>query len=100
MYRTSSYDEDVCRNMRDPEFARGYFLLQMNFPDEEPMTIEQTLIWVIKRMGTTDFANLIGERKQTIDKFLKGERKPKRETLDKFLKPFGLRTVLSVEEVA
>jgi len=100
MYRTSTYDEDFSREIRNPEFARGYFLLQMNFPDEEPMTIEDTLIWIIKRMGTTDFANLVGERKQTIDKLLKGERKPKRETLDKFLKPFGLKTVLSVEEVA
>jgi DNA-binding phage protein len=100
MFRTTTYEEDFSREMRDPEFARGYFLLQMNFPDEDPWTIEETLIFIIKRMGTTDFANLVGERKQTIDKFLKGQRKPKRETLDKFLKPFGLKTVLSVEEVA
>ena len=100
MYRSSTYEEDFSRNMRNPEFARGYFLIQMNFPDEDPMTIEETLIWIIKRMGTTDFAGLVGEQKQSIDKFLKGERKPKRETLDKFLKPFGLKTVLSVEEVA
>ncbi|RLA59029.1 MAG: hypothetical protein DRQ89_14635 [Epsilonproteobacteria bacterium] len=100
MYRSSTYEEDFSRNMRNPEFARGYFLIQMNFPDEDPMTIEETLIWIIKRMGTTDFAGLVGERKQSIDKFLKGERRPKRETLDKFLKPFGLKTVLSVEEVA
>ncbi|TDJ03657.1 MAG: XRE family transcriptional regulator [Deltaproteobacteria bacterium] len=100
MFRTSNFDEDLSRNMRDPEFARGFFLLQMNFPDEDPMTIEETLIFTIKSIGTTDFANLVGERKQSIDKFLKGVRKPKRETLDKFLKPFGLKTVLSVEEVA
>ncbi len=64
------------------------------------MTIEEALHFTIKRMGTSDFAKLVKEQKQTVDKFLKGERHPKQETLDKFLRPFGLKTVLNVKPAA
>ncbi len=67
--------------------------------ENEPMSVEDALRFVIKRMGTTDFANLVGKSKQTIDKFLKEIRNPKRETLDQLLRPFDLRTVVRVESV-
>lgn len=77
-------------------FAKQYLPELIN-DEDEPMSVEDALRFVIKRMGTTDFANLVGESKQTVDKFLKGQRNPKRETLDKFLRPFGLVTVVGVK---
>lgn len=95
MYRSNSYNENFSREMHDPKFAKQYLTELIN----ESMNIEKSLRFVIKRMGTTDFALLVGEPKQTIDKFLKGKRNPKRETLDKFLRPFGLVTVVKVRPI-
>lgn len=63
------------------------------------MSLDEVLRLIAKKMGTTEFADFVGERVQNIDKFIKGERNPKRETLDKFLRPFGLETVLGVKPV-
>ncbi|MBI4042116.1 MAG: hypothetical protein HY391_01435 [Deltaproteobacteria bacterium] len=98
MYRSNSYDETFSKEMRNPEFAQQY-LLELISNEDEPMTIEEALRFAIRRMGTSDFAKLVKEQKQTVDKFLKGERHPKQETLDKFLRPFGLKTVLNVKVV-
>ncbi len=95
MYRTNSYNEEFSREIRNPVFAQAYFSELLNNEDAA-MSVEQALRFVIRRMGTTDFANLVGESKQTIDKFLKGERKPKLETLNKLLRPFNLETKLIV----
>ena len=98
MYRSNSYSERFSKEIRDTEFAQTY-LLALIQDEDEPMTVEEALKLTIGQMGTTDFANLIDERPQTIDKFLKGERSPKRETLDKFLKAFNLKTTLGIEKV-
>jgi hypothetical protein len=66
----------------------------------EAFDLDVVLILIAKRMGTTEFAEFVGERVQNINKFVQGERWPKRETLDKYLKPFGLETVLHVKDVA
>jgi len=95
MYRSSSYDKDFSKDMQDP-VARQQYLIALIHDEDEPMSIEEALRFTIRRMGTVEFANLIGEKKQNVDKFLTEERKLKRETLDKYLLPFGLQTVLDV----
>ena len=64
------------------------------------MALEEVLRLIVKKMGTTDFAEFVGERVQNIDKFIKGKRHPKRETLDKFLRPFGLESTLVVRQIS
>jgi DNA-binding phage protein len=96
MYRNNAYEEDFARDMRDPE-ARQEFLSALIHDKEEPLPVEDALKIVIQRMGVSEFSKLVEAAPQNIDKFLKGERNPKRETLDRFLKPFGLKTVLSVK---
>jgi hypothetical protein len=48
------------------------------------------------KMGTTDFAEFVGEKVQNIDKFIKGKRNPKIEMLNKYLLPFGLKAELTI----
>lgn len=98
MYRSESYNERFSKEIRKPVYAQTYILALIQ-DEDEPMTVEEALKLVIQKMGTTDFANFVGERPQTIDKFLKGERTPKRATLDKFLKPFNLKTTLILEKI-
>lgn len=98
MHRSNSYNERFSHEIREPEYARSYILELLQNADE-PMPLEDVLRLIARKMGTTDFADFVGERVQNIDKFIKGERHPKRETLDKFLRPFGLETVLIVKSL-
>lgn len=98
MYRSNSYNAEFSKEMRNLEFAKQYLSELIN-DEAEGLSVEMALCFVIKRMGTTDFANLVGESKQTVDKFLKGQRNPKLETLDKFLKAFGLVTIVRVKPI-
>jgi DNA-binding phage protein len=96
MYRSNTYDEDFSKDMEHPE-ARHIYLLTLIHDEDEPMSIEEALRFTIRRMGTVNFADLAGEKKQNVAKFLSGERKLKRETFDKYLLPFGLQTTLDVK---
>ena len=98
MHRSNSYNERFSQAIRNPKYARSYIFELLGNKDE-PIPLEEVLRLIARKMGTTDFADFVGERVQNIDKFIKGERHPKRETLDKFLRPFGLETVLAVKPV-
>jgi hypothetical protein len=98
MYRSDTYDQDLKRRMKNPIFAQE-FILALIDDEDEPMTVEEALRFTIQRMGTTDFAELVGDLVQSVDKFLKGNRKLKPETLDRYLRPFGLKTKISLERV-
>lgn len=98
MHRSNSYNERFSQEIRKPKYARSY-ILELLHNKQRPMSLDEVLRLIAKKMGTTEFADFVGERVQNIDKFIKGERNPKRETLDKFLRPFGLETVLGVKPV-
>ena len=99
MYRSDSYDKKLSQKLQDPEFAQEY-ILSLVQDEEEPMDIESALCFVIRRMGTTDFANLVDEDKGNVDKFLKGRRNLKEDTLNRYLEPFDLRVKKTLERVA
>lgn len=98
MHRSNSFNERFSKEIRKPKYARA-FILELLENKDEPMQLEEALRLVARKMGTTDFADLVGERVQNIHGFIEGNRHPKRETLDKFLRPFGLQTVLGVRPV-
>lgn len=96
MYRSNTYDEDFSKDMQ-VLIGRQTYLMCLIEDEDEPMSLEEALRFFIRRMGLVEFSNLVGEKKQNVNKFLVGDRKLKRETLDKYLKPFGLKTVLKVK---
>jgi hypothetical protein len=95
MHRSNSYNERFSKDIRNPKYARTYIKGML-----EEFELIEVLRFIARKMGTTEFAEFVGERVQNINKFVQGERRPKRETLDKYLKPFGLETVLHVKDVA
>ncbi len=99
MKRSETYDERVSRELKDPDNAQCY-ILELIENEDEPMEIEEALRFTINRMGITDFANLINEDKANVDKFVKGKRTLKEETLNKYLMPFNLRVRKILEKVA
>lgn len=99
MYRNNAYDEDLAKEMQDPEFAQQY-LLNLIEDEEEPMSIEDALRMTISRMGVAEFSRKIKKSKTDVDKFLRGERNLKPETLNEYLLPFNLRVKVTLEKVA
>ena len=99
MYRNNAYDEDLAKEMQDPEFAQQY-LLNLVEDEDEPITVEEALRMAIPRMGVTEFSRKIKKSKTDIDKFLRGERNLKPETLNEYLVPFNLRIKVTLEKVA
>jgi len=95
MHRGSDFIETFCEDMKSQEFAHEY-ILQLMEDAEEPMELEEALRKVIRQMGTKEFAEMVETSSQNVTEFLSGRRNPKRETLDVFLRPFGLKTTLGV----
>lgn len=99
MYRNNAYDDDLAKEMQDPEFAQQY-LLNLVEDEDEPMTVEEALRLAIPRMGVAEYSRKIKKSKADIDKFLRGERNLKPETLNDYLVPFNLRIKVTLEKVA
>jgi DNA-binding phage protein len=97
MRRTTDYDEQLSQELRDPEFAREFLLTLIE--GDEGLNVENALRHMIQRMGVKEASELTGMAAPNIVAFLKGNRHPKRETLDKLLRPFGLRTKTIIEDV-
>lgn len=97
MYRKGEYDRDLARDLKNPAFAQGYL---MTLFEEEEFTVEKVMKIFINRMGITEFAKMVGEKKSNISSFLNGRRKLKEETLNKYLKPFKLKVVKEIQKVA
>jgi len=99
MYRNNAYDDDLAKEMQDSEFAQQYLLNLVDDVDE-PMTVEEALRMAIPRMGVAEFSSKTNKSKSDVDKFLRGERNLKPETLNEYLVPFNLRVKVTLEKVA
>ncbi|MBP9674338.1 MAG: hypothetical protein KBD63_04520 [Bacteriovoracaceae bacterium] len=99
MYRNNAYNEDLAKEFKNPKFAREY-LMNLIEDADEPMTVEEALLFMIPRMGVAEFCHMTGKGKADVDKFLRGDRRPKPETLNEYLKPFGLKIKMILEKVA
>ena len=97
--QSNSYDEKLSQKLKNPQFAQAYLLALVDDVDE-PMSMEHALRHAILKMGTTDFAELVEDDKANVDKFLKGKRVLKEDTLDRYLHPFALRAKKALEKVA
>ena len=98
MYRNSSFDEDLSAKLRDRGYAQGFFLTLME--GAEGLSLEDALRTAIQSMGVKEFCVQTHSRMQNVNDFLKKRRKLKPESLDSFLKPFGLKLKLVVEKAS
>jgi DNA-binding phage protein len=98
MYRTNSYDEMISEKMKNKRFAQGYLLTLME--GEDGLSVEESLKETIRSMGITEFSAVAKVPRPNVQEFLKGKRKLKNETLNIYLKPFGLKIKITVEKAA
>lgn len=99
MYRNSSFDEDVARNLRKGPGAVQSFLLGLT-EGEDGLDLQEALRMTIRSMGIKEFCQMTKILMPNVLEFLNGKRKPKPETLEKYLKPFGLRPRLIAEKAS
>ena len=99
--RSESFDKYIAEKMQDPEYAKATLL---NAIEEFDESVEEALSYTIRSMGIKEFAQKAGISSQNVSDFIRGERKLKQETLDKYLAVFGLKSKITVvdqaEEVA
>ena len=98
MYRNNSYEEDLAKSLRNRVAAQAFLLGLME--GEDGLDLESALKHTIKRMGVKEFCERAGVAMPNVMNFIRGKRKLKPESLDVFLKPFGLRTKIVVEKAS
>ena len=80
--RSKSYDEFISEKMKNLDFARESLMAAIeHFGDG----VEEALKDTIQKMGMKEFSELSQIPIQNISSFIKGRRKLKIETLDKYL---------------
>jgi len=93
--RSESYDKYIAEKMKDIDYARESFLTSIDHFDD---SVEEALKHTIQQMGIKEFFHLSNISIQNISDFIKGNRKLKVETLDKYLAVFKLKSKIVVVE--
>lgn len=102
MRRFRNFDEIISKDLKKSKKFRTLFLegLMEEIDGEKGLSLEEALKLIIQTMGVKEFAKLTRQAPSNIVDFLKGRRHPKQSTLDNYLRPFGLKTVLHVVKAA
>lgn len=98
MNRDSSYDKKLANELQNREFAKDFLIGLME--GEEGLSPIEALKHTIRRMGIKEFAEFSGIPEKSISRMLHSDLTPKVDTLDEYLAPFGLRTKITLEDVA
>lgn len=99
MNRHNSYDEWLSSLLqKDPSHVKEFMTSLME--GDDGLSVEEALKHTIYRVGVKEFAEFVGVDQPNVTGFLRGTRKPKRETLNTYLKPFGLKVKFCLDEVA
>lgn len=91
--RSESFDQYIAEKMQDTDYARGMLLNSIKEFDE---SVEEALKYTIRNMGIKEFAERADIPFQNVSDFVRGKRKLKIETLDKYLSVFELKSKIIV----
>ena len=91
--RSKSFDAYVAEQMKDLDFAKESLLTSIEHFGE---SVEDALKYTIQQMGIKEFSELSNIPIQNISEFIRGKRKLKTETLDKYLSVFNLKSKVIV----
>src|SRR5213078_3540767 len=89
--RTRDWNEGLAADLRDSEFARGFLVAAI----EEGITVQEALGKVIRAMGVNEFSKKIGVASSNVLRAISPRHNPTQATLNRLLKPFGLRLTLA-----
>jgi DNA-binding phage protein len=90
--RSVAYEVGLAERLQDPEHARGLLITAM---EEEGLPLQFVLGTMIRAIGVKEFAARAGMAAPNVLRAINQRHNPTQETLDRLLKPFGLRLGLA-----
>jgi DNA-binding phage protein len=88
--RSKDWNEGLAQDLLDPKFAREFLLDAM----DEGVPIQIALGKVIRAMGVKEFAAKVRMASPNVLRAINPRHNPTQDTLNRLLKPFGLRLSL------
>jgi len=85
--RSEDWNVGLAHDLQDPKFAREFLLGAV----EEGVPVQVALGKVIRAMGVKEFSLKAGMASPNLLRAIHPRHKPRQETLDRLLKPFGLK---------
>jgi DNA-binding phage protein len=89
--RSKDWNEGLAEDLQDPTFAREFLAAAV----EEGIPLKVALGKVIRATGVKEFADSIGMPSPNVLRAIHPRHNPTQETLERLLKPFGLRIGLA-----
>jgi DNA-binding phage protein len=90
--RSKDWNEGLAEDLRDPKFARELLIAAV----DEGVPLQQAVAKVVRAMGVKEFAAKIGMASPNLLRAIDARHNPTQETLNRLLRPFGLRLGLSL----
>jgi DNA-binding phage protein len=89
--RSKDWNEGLAEDLQDPEFAREFLTAAV----EDGVSLQTALSKVIRAIGVKEFALSVGMSSPNVLRAIDPKHNPTQETLERLLKPFGLRIGLA-----
>jgi DNA-binding phage protein len=95
--RSEEWNEGLARDLKNPEFAKDFLMASL----DEGLSPQQALRKVILTYGVKEFSKRVKIPSSNISRALNPKHNPTLETLNKLLRPFGLKlTVTPIKDKA
>ena len=89
--RSKDWNEGLAEDLQNPEFARQFLIAAV----EDGVPLKLALAKVVRAMGVKEFSEGIGMASSNVLRAIHPRHNPTQETIERFLKPFGLRIGLA-----
>lgn len=89
--RSKDWNEDLAEDLKDPAFAREFLTASV----EEGIPLKLALAKVIRATGVKEFAESVEMPSPNVLRAIHPKSNPTQETLERLLKPYGLRIGLA-----
>jgi DNA-binding phage protein len=89
--RSVEWDADMAEELKDVGFARDMLVSAV----DEGAPLKEALADLIRAMGVKEFSDSVGIPSPNVLRAIHPEHNPTQETLERLLKPFGLRIGLA-----
>jgi probable addiction module antidote protein len=89
--RSKDWNEGLAADLQDAEFARRFLAAAV----EDGIPLKTALAKVIRARGVKEFAEKVGMPSPNVLRAIHPKHNPTQETLERLLKPFGLRIGLA-----
>jgi DNA-binding phage protein len=89
--RSKDWNEDLAEDLKDPKFARAFLTASV----EEGIPLKVALSKVVRATGVKEFAENVDMAGSNVLRAIHPKSNPTQETLERLLKPYGLRIGLA-----